>query len=354
MRGQPLQSSLFKLFFLALNFVAVYAVFAGLPNLLAQSATANKPAEKTAVAEPTIHADVVYGHKMGMALTLDVIQPSEQNGAAVVFIVSGGWNSNWFPAETYRRIDLLNQLVDRGYAVILLRHGSAPLFKVPDAVADVKRAIKFLNERCDDYGFEEHRIGACGMSAGGHLSLMLGTDTNQSNANSPDESDKSKTNGEVKEKTDIGATQKNDQQTNPTDSQTESDNEHINPTATVNSSLVAAVVAYFPPTDLRDMIGPSANFPALDFDSKKGDAVSPIVHVTPDDAPTLLVHGTADRLVPIRHSEQIKSKFSDDNVPCELITIDGAGHGFQGEAARKATQSSLDWFERFLNPPTTE
>ena len=282
-----------------------------IPVLAAQNAPVES-APATTATMPAIQADVVYGHKMGMALTLDVVRPMEQNGAAVIFVVSGGWNSNWFPPESYRRVDLLNQLVEKGYVVIMLRHSSAPLFKVPDAVSDVKKAVEFLYKHCGDYGFEEDRIGVCGMSAGGHLSLMLGTDTNQAK--------RKETEGDAVE-------------------------------ATV-SSRVAAVVAYFPPTDLRSMIGPSDDFPALDFDTKKGDAVSPIVHVTADDAPTLLVHGTKDRLVPIRHSQQIKTAFDESKVPCELVTIEGAGHGFGGDAATQATQASLEWFERYLIPET--
>ena len=41
----------------------------------------------------TIGVDVVYGHKAGMALTLDVYQPQEGNGAAVLFMNSGGFVS---------------------------------------------------------------------------------------------------------------------------------------------------------------------------------------------------------------------------------------------------------------------
>ena len=33
-----------------------------------------------------ITPDVVYGHKFGMALTFDVYQPQELNGAAVIFV----------------------------------------------------------------------------------------------------------------------------------------------------------------------------------------------------------------------------------------------------------------------------
>lgn len=258
-----------------------------------------------------IAADVVYGHKMGMALTLDVIRPVKQNGAAVVFVVSGGWNSVWFSPETFRRVAMLDELVSRGYVLVILRHSSAPVFKVPDAVADVRQAIRFLHRKCSDYGFAGDRIGVCGMSAGGHLSLMVGTAFRSSKNSGPVED------AAVKR----------------------------------NPDGVAAVVAWFPPTDLREMVGPSRDFPALDFDSEKGDDVSPLLQVTPDDAPTLLIHGSADRLVPLWHSQQIEAAFRKAAVPCELITLEGAGHGFGGADATRATDASVDWFERFLNPP---
>ena len=42
--------------------------------------------------------DVVYGHKDGMALTYDVFKPEKDaNGAGILFIVSGGWFSKWYP-----------------------------------------------------------------------------------------------------------------------------------------------------------------------------------------------------------------------------------------------------------------
>src|SRR5688572_5047950 len=47
-----------------------------------------------------IKPDVVYGHKMGMALTFDVIKPkTNSNGAGILFMVSGGWISTWMPPE---------------------------------------------------------------------------------------------------------------------------------------------------------------------------------------------------------------------------------------------------------------
>ena len=37
--------------------------------------------------------DVIYGRKFGTALTMDVFQPREANGVAMIFCVSGGWFS---------------------------------------------------------------------------------------------------------------------------------------------------------------------------------------------------------------------------------------------------------------------
>jgi hypothetical protein len=43
--------------------------------------------------EVEVFADVVYGHKDGLALTFDVLVPHSQTGAAVIFVNSGGWRS---------------------------------------------------------------------------------------------------------------------------------------------------------------------------------------------------------------------------------------------------------------------
>ena len=70
--------------------------------------------------------------------------------------------------------------------------------------------------------------------------------------------------------------------------------------------------------------------------------------MTEDDPPTLLIHGDEDKLVPLDHSEKIKAELDDKGVPCELIVIEGAGHGFRGEDARRATEALVQWFEKHL------
>src|SRR5689334_19039773 len=81
--------------------------------------------------------DVVYGRKHGTALTMDVFTPKEKaNGAAVVWIVSGGWFSSHEGINPAFIADLLG----RGFTVFAVVHGSQPKFTIPEIVADLNRA----------------------------------------------------------------------------------------------------------------------------------------------------------------------------------------------------------------------
>lgn len=254
--------------------------------------------------------DVIYGHKAGMALTFDVITPREPNGAAVLFIVSGGWVSTWFPPEQLIAAkasppNLFQKIVDSGYTLFLVRHGSSPYFKVPDAVADVRRSVRYIRLHASDWKIDPERIGVFGMSAGGHLSLMLGT---TADAGQPDAKD-------------------------PVDQV---------------SNRVRAVVAYFPPTKIDEFFPLKDRFPALDFNPDQADALSPLLFASDDDAPTLLIHGDKDELVPISNSERMVSAFERQKVPTELLVITGAAHGFGGADGARAEQAALDWLAKHL------
>ena len=76
------------------------------------------------------------------------------------------------------------------------------------------------------------------------------------------------------------------------------------------------------------------------------EAIGPRYHVTKDDAPTLLLHGDADRLVPIQQSKLIATEFEAQGVPHELYVKDGADHGW----TVTSTEASMvaDWFDKHL------
>jgi acetyl esterase/lipase len=253
----------------------------------------------------TFTRDVVYGHKDGMALFYDVLKPEKPNGAAVAFMVSGGWFSRWVPAETRARG--FRGLLEHGFTVFAVHHGSAPRFKVPDAVADVRRAIRHIRMNAAAYGIDPQRIGVTGGSAGGHLSLMLGLASDAGEAGAED------------------------------------------PVLRV-SDRVQAVVALYPPVDLRRMTGPNRRFPALDFPQEEAAAISPLLFVSPDDPPTLLIHGDADQLVSLSNSTSLLAALQPAQVASELIVVEGGAHGFPNpEHRRRSDAAMVDWFEKYLN-----
>ena len=244
-----------------------------------------------ATAGPDITADVVYGHKDGMALVYDVFRPPEASGAAVLFMVSGGWFSRWMPPD--ERLPWFRHLLAAGFTVFAVHHGSAPRYKVPDAVADVRLAVAHIRANAADFGIDPDRIGVTGGSAGGHLSLMLGLDSNE-------------------------------------------------------QTRVAAVVAYFPPVDLTGFVGPSERFPALDFPPEAAPAVSPLRFASADDPPVLLIHGDEDALVPLNNSEQMHAALQAADATSELIVIKGAKHGFRDDAQRQAREATVAFFKQHL------
>jgi dipeptidyl aminopeptidase/acylaminoacyl peptidase len=197
--------------------------------------------------------------------------------------------------------------------MLAVRHGSSPRYGIPDAVADVRRAVRFVRRDAQRWGIDAERLGVMGMSAGGHLSLMLGTTGDGGDEGAGDELEKV-------------------------------------------SSKVAAVVALVPPTDLRvavweapESLPAYRNFPALDLPLAEAEKQSPLVHVTPDDAPALVIMGGKDDLVPPRHGEWIDKAYEREDVEHKLIIFPDAGHGLEGEQNRSTlTREAVGWFDRHL------
>ena len=102
------------------------------------------PAASIAADEPAFDRkeDVIYARKFGTALTMDVFTPkANRNGAGIVFTVSGGFRSaheNINPAY-------VRPLLDRGYTVFAVVHGSQPHFTVPEIIQDMNRAVCFIS-----------------------------------------------------------------------------------------------------------------------------------------------------------------------------------------------------------------
>ena len=272
--------------------------------------------------------DVIYGRKFGLAMTMDVFAPKgERNGAGVIFCVSGGWRS----AKESVNPALAQEFVNRGYVVFAVVHGSQPRFTIPEVLDDMHRAVRFIRYHAKEYGVDKDRLGITGGSAGGHLSLMQGNAPKPGTTVAPDPVER-------------------------------------------ESSKVAAVGCFFPPTDFLNYgkegevalgRGTLTGFkPPFDFheqdpktrsfveitdETKRreiGKRISPAYHVSKDSAPALVIHGDADKLVPIQQAELIMAKYRAAGVPHELVVKHGAAHGWQG--MDRDIRTIGDWFDRYL------
>ncbi len=69
--------------------------------------------------------------------------------------------------------------------------------------------------------------------------------------------------------------------------------------------------------------------------------------------PVLILHGSADPLVPSAEATKLKTLLQSMGVPCEMKIYPGQGHGFTGAAASDAEARTLSFFDRFLRRPPT-
>ncbi|MBC7821899.1 MAG: alpha/beta hydrolase, partial [Planctomycetaceae bacterium] len=146
------------------------------------------PVQFVSAAEPfTRREDVIYGRKFGTALTMDVFTPKEKsNRAAVIFTVSGGW----FSAHEAINQGFVTPFTNKGYTVFAVVHGSQPRFTIPEAISDMHRSIRFIRSKAVKFQIDPNRIGIVGASAGGHLSLMMGTSGQPENKDAKDPIDR--------------------------------------------------------------------------------------------------------------------------------------------------------------------
>src|ERR1043165_8730573 len=131
----------------------------------AEAARAAVPAEFKRI------EDVVYGRKFGTALTLDVFQPEKPNGCGIFFMVSGGF----FSSHDAINPGFYGALLERGYTVFAVVHGSQPRFIIPEIEQDIHRAVRFVRHNAARFEVKPEKLGITGASAGGHLSLTMAT-----------------------------------------------------------------------------------------------------------------------------------------------------------------------------------
>ena len=268
--------------------------------------------------------DVVYGHKDGLALTMDVIDPAvDRNGIGLVLVSSGSWISkksdNLEEEEKRRKYDhWIQGLLKGGFTVFVVRHGSSPKYTVPEMTPDILRSIRFIRANAEKFRVQPANLGITSGSSGGHLSLMAATQGDDGSPQAKDPIDRI-------------------------------------------SSRTQAVVAWFSPTDMVNWQVPKG-FAILAiarpdlFDRIFGEVkdlesqlkgISPINYVGKDSPPLLLIHGDADKTVPLQQSTIMKTKYEELGLAVKLVVQPGGGHS-SWPGIMDQYPIVWDWFQTHL------
>jgi len=252
---------------------------------------------------------------------MDVFTPSgKTNGLAIVDVVSGAWYTDRNKIRDHMLAGLYEIHCAKGYTVFALRPGSKTRYTALEMDQNVKTGIRYVKSRAGEYGIDPERLGLTGASAGGHLATLAAL-------------------------TPVDA---NPEAKNPLDR---------------FSTRVRAVGVFFPPTDFVNWkegqaIDPKVIVPLLFVGGGAGKSEneireqarlsSPLHRVTKPEPPFLLIHGDADPVVPLEHSQKLVKAIADAGGKAELIVKKGGGHPWL--TLPQEVQVLADWFDRELLP----
>jgi acetyl esterase/lipase len=256
--------------------------------------------------------NIEYANPDNQHLQLNLARPKNALNAlpAVLCIHGGGFRAG--TREGYN--GLCVKLAQRGFVAATVSYRLAPKYQFPAAIHDVKAAVRWLRANATKYNIDPRRIGVTGSSAGGHLAQFLGVTT------------------DVKE--------------------FDGDSGNAN-----QPSSVACVVNVYGPSDFTKSYAKSVDAAEvlplwlggnLETAKRRHIEASPLNWVTPHAAPTLLLHGTEDKYVAHEQAVWMRDRLQACDVEAELITFEGAGHGFKDADAAKAEEAMMKFFERHL------
>lgn len=226
--------------------------------------------------------NIEFSYAGGVVLRLDASIPDGPGPFPAAVVVHGG---GWVGGN--RRIDvapLLQPLSDAGIAWFSVDYRlTADPLRFGVAVNDVEAAVQFVRKHAEEYRVDRGRIALVGESAGGHLAAMAA----------------------------------------------------LNGPASVNG-----VVALYAPTDLVALAKDSELIPDAIRDQLHGTPfeglilarlaqLSPIEKVRRGIPPFLLIHGTADPIVPFAQSRAMCDRMESVGAECEVFPVPGAGHGIR-------------------------
>lgn len=241
--------------------------------------------------------DVVYQSVPGpdgatLELTFDAAFPAaaETDLPVAVYIHGGGYTGG----SKKMGLPFALAFARGGYFAATIEYRLAGVAPYPAAFHDCQAAIRFLKTHAADLGIDAERIGVWGHSAGAHLAALV-------------------------------ALSANDPLYRPTAG------------ATDPGCAVRCVAEVSGPMDFL-LYGPGA--PSSDLGAwlghdestfeRRARQASPLAYVDGNDPPVLIVHGDADRLVPIEHGKALQQALQAAGVSVDFHAVAGEGHAVRG------------------------
>jgi len=267
-------------------------------------APAQEPDADTSI---SVERGVVYASPTGQDLHADVYRPGSEGPFPAVLVVHGG---SWTRGSRSRMARVAERLAGSGYTAVSVDYRLAPAHRFPTPVHDCKAAVRWIRRHADDLRVDPERVGGFGYSSGAHLVAMLATTTPSDGleGDAPPGAPSSRIQAAV-----LGGT--------PTD------------------------LGRFPPNPtLRRFLGASRDeVPDLYA------FASPITHVSSDDPPMFLYHGTRDWVVDISHARIMAKALQDAGVPHELHESE-LGHAATFVMDGDQVDGAIRFLDRWLKP----
>ncbi len=262
-----------------------------------------------------LHGNINYANDTKQKHLLDIYLPSKVSGKIplVVFVHGGGWLVNDKYADIGYMKKTVAAILEKGYAMASIDYRFATQAVFPAQIQDCNRAVSYLYDHADTYGFDKDRFAIMGFSAGGHLASLMGVSKNN---DVPD---------------------------------------FFTP-ETTKAFDFKAVVDFYGPAEL--ILFPGANDPkspeALLIGAPPLDRpdlakmASPVTYVDENDPPFLIIHGEKDDLVSPRQSQLLSSWLTVNGVENELIVVKDAPHFGEMFDVDEVRNKVLDFLEKYL------
>lgn len=257
----------------------------------------------------SVEEGVVFGTGGGRELRCDIYTPpgAPRSAPAVLLVHGGGWRQG--DRSQLRGYGIL--LGREGYVCVASEYRLTPEAPWPAQIHDVKAAIRFMRANAPSLGIDTERIAIEGNSAGAHLSLFAAGTANVATW------------------------------------------EGEGGNAGVPTDVAATIGIYAPTLFHHGEERAHGSLPILSLADDFADVArgaSPLTYVSPSYPPTLLVHGTADELVPPSASMVMYEALYTAGVPVELHMYAGQPHAFDAAPAfgRQCAAIMLLFLNRYV------